>query len=168
MLLSLLLITLFLLVLLGFYVFVAAPRSRIHQTFAAFVSCLALWTVKDIALWGFASQGTSVAWWASASFLISLLLQYSTLIFAWVFPEDRPLPVKQAAIVFAPGAVFIPAILAGLMWKRAGFVSGHFEIELTPLAYVFGLYIYTILAYALLLLFRKYRGSRGRLRGKQL
>ncbi len=168
MLLSLLLITLFLLVLLGFYVFVAAPRSRIHQTFAAFVSCLALWTVKDIVLWGFASEETSVAWWAGISFLISLLLQYSTLIFAWVFPEDRPLPWKHAAVIFAPGAVFVPAILAGLMWKRVGFVSGRFEIELTPLAYAFGLYIYAILGYALILLFRKYRAARSSLRGKQL
>ena len=50
MLLALLLLSLFTLVLLGFYVFVAAPRSRGHQTFAAFIACLALWTVKDIEL----------------------------------------------------------------------------------------------------------------------
>ena len=168
MLLALLLITLFLLVLLGFYVFVAAPRSLVHQTFAAFVSCLALWTVKDIVLWGFESPENSVAWWAGASFLISLFLQYSTLIFAWVFPENRPLPVKSAAVIFAPGAVFVPAILAGLMWKRVNFVGARFEIELTPLAYAFGLYIYAILAYALLLLFQKYRSYRGKLWSKQL
>ncbi|HMF56557.1 MAG TPA: ATP-binding protein [Pyrinomonadaceae bacterium] len=168
MLLALLLITLFLLVLLGFYVFVAAPRSPIHQTFVAFVACLALWTVKDIALWGFEVPEYSVAWWASASFLISLLLQYSTLVFAWVFPENRPLPLKHAAIILAPGAVFAPAILAGLMWRRVGFGGGHFEIELTMLAYAFGLYIYAILVYALLLLFQKYRRYRGHLWSKQL
>jgi hypothetical protein len=53
MLLALLLLSLFTLVLLGFYVFVAAPRSRGHQTFAAFIACLALWTVNDILMWGF-------------------------------------------------------------------------------------------------------------------
>ena len=61
MLLVLLLLVLFLLVLLGFYVFVAAPRSRTHQTFTAFVLCLALWAVKDIALWGFSARDGSAA-----------------------------------------------------------------------------------------------------------
>src|ERR671932_1443675 len=102
MLLVLLLVALFLLVLLGFYVFVAAPRSRTHQTFAAFLACLALWTIKDITFWGFPSEA-SVAWWTSASFIISLLLQYALVIFAWVFPEDNAIPLRRAAVLFAPG-----------------------------------------------------------------
>ena len=64
MLLALLLLSLFMLVLLGFYVFVAAPRSRAHQTFAAFIACLALWTVNDILLWGFGGGRRLAAWWA--------------------------------------------------------------------------------------------------------
>ncbi len=168
MLLVLLLLSLFLLVLLGFYVFVAAPRSRPHQMFAAFVACLALWTIKDIILWGFYAREGSAAWWASASFIIALLLQYSLVVFAWVFPENRPAPLKRAAVIFAPGAVLIPAALAGLMWDEAEMVAGQFRIQLRPLAYVFVIYVYGLFAYGFGLLYAKYRRSRGSLRGKQI
>ncbi|HEX8140869.1 MAG TPA: ATP-binding protein [Pyrinomonadaceae bacterium] len=168
MLLALLLLSLFVLVLLGFYVFVAAPRSRTHQTFVAFVACLALWTIKDIVLWGFYVRDGSAAWWASVSFIIALLLQYSLVIFAWVFPENRPVPLSRAAVLFAPGAVLIPAALAGWMWREVGFTRGQFHIELTPLAYAFGLYAYSVFAYGFGLLYAKYRRYRGQLWGQQL
>lgn len=80
MILIFLLVTLFVLVLLGFYVLVAAPRSRAHQTFAAFIICLAVWTIKDIVLWEFQAPRGSAAWWASASFVLSLLLQLSLVV----------------------------------------------------------------------------------------
>ncbi len=168
MLLVLLLLVLFLLVLLGFYVFVAAPRSRTHQTFTAFVLCLAIWAVKDIALWGFNARDGSVAWWASASFLMALALQYSLVIFAWVFPENGAVPYRRAAVLFAPGAVFLPATLAGLMWRDVRFTAGQFDLQLTPLAYAFGLYIYVVFAYGFGLLYAKYRRHRGQLWGQQL
>jgi signal transduction histidine kinase len=168
MLLALLLLSLFLLVMLGFYVFVAAPRSRTHQTFVAFVACLAMWTVKDIVLWGFYAREGSAAWWASVSFIIALLLQYSLVVFAWVFPENKPLPLRRAAVLFAPGAVLIPAAVMGWMWREVGFVRGSFRIELTPLAYAFGLYAYGVFAYGFGLLYAKYRRYRGQLWGKQL
>ena len=168
MLLVLLLLSLFLLVLLGFYVFVAAPRSRTHQTFAAFVACLALWTIKDIALWGFYTREGSASWWASVSFIIALLLQYSLVVFAWVFPENGPVPVKRAAVLFAPGVVLVPAALTGWMWEDVGFVAGKFEVRLTMLAYAFGIYAYGLFAYGFGLLYAKYRRYRGRLWGKQL
>src|ERR1051325_7993012 len=168
MLLALLLLSLFLLVLLGFYVFVAAPRSRTHQTFVAFVACLAMWTIKDIVLWGFSAREGSAAWWASVSFIIALLLQYSLVVFAWVFPENGPVPIKRAAVLFAPGAVLIPAAIAGWMWNEVGFVRGRFKIELTPLAYPFGLYSYGVFAYGFCMLCVKYRRYRGQLWGKPL
>jgi len=168
MLLLLLLLSLFLLVLLGFYVFVAAPRSRTHQTFAVFVLCLALWTVKDIILWEFGGRGGSAMWWANASFIIALALQYSLVVFAWLFPENRDVPYKSAAILFAPGAVFVPATLAGLMWQDARFANQQFVIELRPLAYAFGLYIYILFGYGFALLFGKYRRYRNELWGQQL
>jgi signal transduction histidine kinase len=169
MLLALLLLSLFTLVLLGFYVFVAAPRSRTHQTFAAFVACMALWTVKDIALWGFTGEGERLAeWWASVSFVIALLLQYSLVVFAWVFPENATVPVRRAAVLFAPGAVVVPAALAGLMWDGIAFEGGRLEIRLTPLAYAFGLYAYGVFGYGFALLYRKYRRYRSTLWGKQL
>jgi signal transduction histidine kinase len=168
MLLVLLLLVLFLLVLLGFYVFVASPRNRTHQTFTAFVLCLALWTVKDIALWGFSARDGSAQWWASASFVIALALQYSLVIFAWVFPEQGAVPRTRAAILFAPGAIFITATLAGLMWQDVRFVNGQFNLKLTPLAYAFGLYIYLVFAYGFGLLYAKYRNYRGQLWGQQL
>src|SRR3954447_26210086 len=121
MLLFLLLVALLLLVLLGFYVVVAAPRSRAHQTFAAFVFCLALWTIKDIVLWEFTAREGRAEWWATTSFLLALALQYSLVVFALVFPEDRPVPARRVAALFSPGAVFVPAALAGLMWNEARF-----------------------------------------------
>lgn len=168
MLLALLLLSLLLLVLLGFYVFVAAPRNRAHHIFAAFVACLALWTVKDIVLWGFYEQDGSADWWAATTFIISLLLQYSFVVFAFVFPEDEPVPVKQTALIFAPGLVLIPAAVLGLMWNHAAFAKGQFSITLTPLAYVFVAYVYGIFAYGVVILFVKYSRYRGSLRGKQI
>jgi signal transduction histidine kinase len=163
-----LLVALFLLVLLGFYVVVAAPRNRAHQTFAAFIFCLALWAVKDIALWEFGSRAGSAGWWAKTSFVLALALQYSLVVFALVFPEDRSVPARRVAAIFSPGAVFVPATLAGLMWDEAGFVNGHFSIRLTPLAYAFGCYIYVVFAYGFVLLYTKFRGYRGQLAAKQL
>src|SRR5918999_5502034 len=141
MLLALLLLSLFTLVLLGFYVFVAAPGSRTHQTFAAFIACLALWTVNDIVMWGFGGGPELARWWASPSFALGLLLQFSLVVFAWVFPENGPVPGRRAAVLFAPGAVLIPASLAGMMWGSIG-TGGEFRIELTPLAFALGAYVY--------------------------
>jgi signal transduction histidine kinase len=168
MLLVLLLFALFLLVLLGFYVVVAAPRSRAHQTFAAFVFCLALWTIKDIVLWEFTAREGRAEWWATTSFLLALALQYSLVVFALVFPEDRPVPLRRVAALFSPGAVFAPAALAGLMWDEARFADHHFSIRLTPLAYAFGLYIYVVFAYGFALLYSKRRRYRGQLAAQQL
>src|SRR5437660_942909 len=168
MLLALLLLSLFTLVLLGFYVFVAAPRSRAHQTFAAFIACLAAWTVNDIFMWGFAEGRQSAAVWAGLSFALSLLLQFAFVVFAWVFPEDGEVPWRRAAVMFAPGAVLVPAALAGMMWDGLYFDGSDFRIKLTPLAYAFGLYIYALFAYGFAVLFRKWRRYRASLWGKQL
>ena len=168
MLLALLLLSLFLLVLLGFYVFVAAPRSRAHQTFVAFVGCLALWTAKDILMWGFDDGSRVAEWWAAVSFVTALLLQYALVVFAWVFPEDGRVPRTRAAVIFAPGAVLIPAALAGRFWQEVGFDGETFRITLAPLGYAFGLYIYALFAYGFALLLKKYRRHRGTLQGKQL
>ncbi|HST51511.1 MAG TPA: ATP-binding protein [Pyrinomonadaceae bacterium] len=168
MLLALLLLSLFMLVLLGFYVFVAAPRSRAHQTFAAFIACLAAWTVNDIIMWGFGVTRQSAAVWASLSFALSLLLQFALVVFAWVFPEDDDVSWRRAAVLFAPGAVLVPAALAGMMWDSLYFDGADFRIRLTPLAFAFGIYIYGLFAYGFALLFKKWRRYRGTLWGKQL
>lgn len=168
MLLILLLFCLFVLVLLGFYVFVAAPRVRAHQTFAAFIICLAFWTIKDIVFWEFQGRQGSAAWWASLSFIIALFLQYSLVIFAWVFPENRRTPRKKAAVIFAPGMVLIPAAILGLMWHKIGFENGVFALNLAPAAYIFVLYVYGIFGYGTFILFNKYRRLRGTQQGSQL
>ncbi|MDQ3801114.1 MAG: ATP-binding protein [Acidobacteriota bacterium] len=162
------LFVLFLLVLLGFYVFVANPRSRAHQTFAAFIAFLALWTTKDLVFWDFQNENTSADWWAASSFIISLLMQCSLVVFAWVFPENARTPRKKAAMLFAPGLVLIPATAFGLLWHRVGFVEGRFEIELAPLAYAFVIYVYAVFAYGAWLLLRKYRKYRRTQKGQQV
>ena len=162
------LFALFLLVLLGFYVFVADPRNRAHQTFAAFIAFLALWTVKDLIFWNFHDENISSGWWASASFIIALLMQCALAVFAWVFPEDSRTPRKKAAVVFAPSMVLIPAAVFGLLWRKVGFQNGNFEIDLAPLAYVFVIYVYFVFSYGTLVLFRKYQKYRGTQKGQQV
>ncbi|HEY8560810.1 MAG TPA: ATP-binding protein [Pyrinomonadaceae bacterium] len=162
------LFALFLLVLLGFYVFVANPRNRAHQTFAAFISFLALWTIKDLIFWNFPTQNISSGWWAASSFIIALLMQCALVVFAWVFPENARTPRKRAAIIFAPSLVLIPAALLGLLWRRVGFENGRFEIDLAPLAYAFVVYVYFVFGYGALILFRKYWKYRKTQKGQQV
>jgi hypothetical protein len=141
------LFALFLLVLLGFYVFVADPRSRANQTFAAFIAFLALWTTKDLIFWNFQDAGIRAGWWVAASFTTALLMQCALVVFAWVFPENNRTPKKRAAILFAPGIVLIPAGMLGFLWHQASFENGRFVIDLAPLAYVFVAYVYFLFFY---------------------
>ena len=167
----LLLLCLFLQVALGFYIFAAAPRNRAHQTFAAFVACLALWTVKDIVFWEFLTTDTFAFWWASVSFTLSITLQFFLMVFAWVFPENLRTPRKKAAVIFAPALVLIPATFAGMLWYHVGIKSGEngkFVIDPAPLAYAFVVYVYAIFVYGALILFQKYRKYRGTQQGQQL
>jgi len=162
------LFALFLLVLLGFYVFVADPRSRANQTFAAFIAFLALWTTKDLIFWNFHDAGVDAGWWAAASFSIALLMQFSLVVFAWVFPENARTPKRQAAILFAPALVLIPAGLLGFLWRQASFDNGRFVIELAPLAYVFVAYVYFVFFYGASVLYYKYWKYKNTQRGQQV
>ncbi len=162
------LFALFLLVLLGFYVFVADPRSRANQTFAAFIAFLALWTTKDLVFWNFHDAGVDAGWWAAASFTIALLMQFALVVFAWVFPENARTPKRRAAILFAPSLVLIPAGLLGFLWQKAAFDDGRFVIDLSPLAYVFVAYVYFVFFYGGSVLYYKYRKYKNTQRGQQV
>lgn len=162
------LFALFLLVVLGFYVFVQSPRKRANQTFAAFIAFLALWTVKDILLWDFHSENESTDWWATSSFIIALLMQCSLVVFAWTFPENLRTPKKRAAILFAPSLILIPAALFGLLWYQTGFINNKFVIDLAPLAYIFVIYVYAIFGYGTIVLYQKYRKYRGSQESQQV
>ena len=159
---------LFLLVTLGFYVFVSNPRNRAHQTFAAFIAFLAVWTTKDLIFWNFYPRDSAAGWWAAASFVTALMMQYALVVFAWVFPENSRTPRKKAAVLFAPGVVLIPAALFGLLWERSGFENGRFVIELTTLAYAFVAYVYFVFCYGAVVLFQKYRKYSGTQKGQQV
>lgn len=161
------LFALFLLVSLGFYVFVANPRHRAHQTFAAFIAFLALWTIKDLVFWNFQAATVSANWWAAASFIIAFLMQCALIVFAWVFPNDSQIPKKRTAVLFAPGLILISAAVFGLLWRSVGFVDNAFVIDLAPLAYIFVVYVYFLFAYGATILFGKYRQSKGTQRGQQ-
>src|SRR5436190_3870811 len=162
------LFALFLLVLLGFYVFVADPRSRANQTFAAFIAFLALWTTKDLIFWNFHEAGVRAGWWVAASFTTALLMQCALVIFSWVFPENNRTPRKRAAILFAPGIVLIPAGLLGFLWHQASFENERFVIDLAPLAYVFVAYVYFLFFYGAFVLYGKYRKHKGTQHGQQV
>lgn len=161
------LFALLLLVLLGFYVFVANPRSRAHQTFAAFISFLALWTIKDLVFWNFHDPGTGSGWWVAASFVIALLMQFALVVFAWVFPENSRTPRKKAAILFAPAVVLIPAAIFGALWEQVDYANGVFSIELAPIAYAFVAYVYFVFFYGASVLFAKYRRFKATQQGQQ-
>lgn len=162
------LFALFLLVLLGFYVFVANPRNRAHQTFAGFILVLALWTVKDLVFWNFHVENLNAGWWAATSFIIALLMQCALVVFAWVFPDDSRTPRKRAAVLFAPALVLIPAAVFGLLWREVGFIDGKFVIDLAPLAYAFVAYVYFVFGYGAIVLFQKYRKYKGTQKGQQV
>lgn len=162
------LLTLLLLVGLGFYVFVADPRSRAHQTFAAFIAFLGIWTTKDLIFWDFFLFGDAVGIWAGASFVTALLMQYSLVVFAWVFPENRRTPRRKAAVLFAPGIVLIPAAIFGLLWDSSTLVDGTLSIRFTSLAYAYVVYVYFVFAYGAFVLFQKYRKNRGTQAGQQV
>ncbi len=162
------LLALFILVLLGFYVFVANPRNRAHQTFAGFIFFLALWTVKDLLFWNFTEVQKFADWWAASSFIIALLMQCALVVFAWVFPENLRTPKKRAAVLFAPSLVLIPAALFGLLSNDVSFQNGRFEIELAPLAYAFVVYVYVVFGFGAFVLLKKYRKFRGTQKGQQV
>lgn len=162
------LFALFLLVLLGFYIFVANPRNRAHQTFAAFIAFLALWTVKDLVFWNFPESGFSPNLWASSSFVIALLMQCSLAIFAWVFPENSRTPRKLAAILFSPGVVFVPATIFGMLWRHIRIENNVLDIELSPLAYAFVIYIYFVFGYGAFTLLAKYYKYQKTQQGQQI
>lgn len=162
------LFALFLLVMLGFYVFVANPRNRAHQTFAAFIAFLALWTIKDLIFWNFHNENIPAGWWASTSFIIALLMQSALAIFAWVFPENSRTPKKRAAILFAPSLILIPAALFGLLWRKVGFENGRFVIDLAPLAYAFVVYVYFVFSFGAINLLKKYRKYQKTQKGQQI
>ncbi|NNE65285.1 MAG: HAMP domain-containing protein [Pyrinomonadaceae bacterium] len=160
--------SIFLLVLLGFYVFVADPRSRANQAFAMFISFLALWTVKDLVFWDFQTAGIPAGWWAAASFITALLMQAALVVFAAVFPDEKHVNLKPIAILFAPGLVLVPATLLGLLWKSAGLKEGILEIELSGLAYAFVIYVYVVFAYGAVLLWNKFRKESSTQKRQQL
>ena len=162
------LFALFLLVILGFYIFVADPRNRTNQTFAAFIAFLALWTVKDLIFWNFHDELGGADWWAAAGFIISLLMQSALVVFAWAFPENSPLPRKKAAVIFSPALVLIPSVIFGMLWHKVGFENGRFALDLAPLAYAFVVYVYFLFFYGGWTLFNKYSLYRGTQKGQQL
>ena len=162
------LFALFLLVGLGFYVFVASPRNRTHQTFAAFIFFLALWTIKEFDFLEFQRSTGFAGLWASTSFVIALLMQTSLVVFAWVFPENSPIPLKKTSILFAPSLILIPVAFLGFLWHEVGFVNGKFSIDLAPSAYAFVTYIYIVFGYGTFILFQKYKKYRGTQQGQQI
>ncbi|HQU92584.1 MAG TPA: ATP-binding protein [Pyrinomonadaceae bacterium] len=159
---------LLLLVVLGFYVFVADPRRRANQTFAAFIAFLALWTTKDLVFWSFERNDEFAAWWAGSSFIIALLMQGSLSVFAWVFPDNSRTPRRKAAILFSPSIFLIPAVFLGLLWTDVGFRNDQFYIELTAVAYAFTAYIYVLYGYGTWVLFNKYLLLKGTQSGQQI
>jgi signal transduction histidine kinase len=164
--------SLFITLALGFFVLVAAPQQNINRTFTAFVGMTMLWIAKDLAFWSFHEEGARASWWAAASFLTGIAVQFALLLFSGVFPENKPPDWKWALLLAVPLLIFLPMLAGGMFWEYVGFVrvNGHeeFRIALKPAAYLFGVYNYTILTVGVTRLWRKYLHYRGTLQGQQL
>jgi signal transduction histidine kinase len=152
----------------GFYIFISDPRSRVHRAFTFFLGTMLLWIVKEIAFWVFHGPNDDAAWWASISFIVSLALNMGFLYFTWIFPENQPVNSKKKWALLLSGAAFVPLILAGKMWSYVGFANNVFRITITPYAYAFGVYVHITLAIGLLAMVRKYQQYRTELWGKQI
>lgn len=153
---------------MGFYIVLSAPHISTHRAFALFLGTMTFWIVKDIMLWGLHGPNDPASWWAILSFLISLALNVSFLYFAWIFPEETKVPPRKTLIATAPALVLIPLILTGKLWEDVGFHNGTFEIKLTPYAYLFGIYVHTLLALGIARMITKYRRYRHHIWGKQI
>jgi signal transduction histidine kinase len=160
--------SLFVTLALGFYVLVAAPHRTVNRMFAAFLGIMILWIVKDLVFWGFHEADEDATWWAKISFIIGFVLQIVFLLFADVFPENSRPRWKRIIFFSLPLLVLIPWLLQGKLWTYAGYHKGHFSIQLTPYAYIFGLYNYFILCAGIYQLIKKYLSYRQRLWGKQI
>ena len=168
MLIATLMLSLFITIALGFYVLVAAPQHAVNRAFALFNGLMVLWIVKDLAFWGFHESDTNGAWWAAASFLIGLALQYALLIFADVFPENGRVRWRRVLWFATPLLIFLPLLAAGALWQHAGFRGGQFTITLTPMAFVIGAYNLLLLCLGFAQLAHKYRRHHGTLWGQQI
>jgi signal transduction histidine kinase len=160
--------SLFMTLALGFYVLVAAPHHAINRTFAAFIGLMILWIIKDLAFWGFHAENEDATWWAMASFLIGISLQFALLLFASVFPENAQPRWRMIMALAIPLAALLPMLFQGALWEQVGFSQGQFSIALTPVSYLFGTYNYALLAIGVAQLAGKYRRYRGTLWGQQL
>ncbi|MCI0339040.1 MAG: ATP-binding protein [Acidobacteria bacterium] len=168
MLILVLMASLFVTIALGFYVLVAAPHRTVNRMFAAFIGMMILWIVKDLYFWGFHGPDQDATWWAMTSFLLGIVLQIVFLLFADVFPENSPPGWKRILLFSLPLLILIPWLLQGKLWMRVGYQQGHFSIQLTTYAYVFGIYNCVILYAGISQLIGKYRRYRDELWGKQI
>lgn len=148
MLVFLLTVSLFIILGLGFYVLVTAPHRQINRIFALFNWMMTLWVLKDLLFWGFPDGKIGARWWVTASFLIAILLPFTFQLFCEVFPENSSPRWRRLVLLAAPLLLLIPLLLRGRLWQsveyRAG--TGYFRIELTWWAWLYGGYIYLILA----------------------
>ncbi len=168
MLILILMASLFITLALGFYVLVAAPHLAVNRIFALFVGMMILWIVKDLAFWGFHHPNEDASWWAAISLFIGILLQIVFLLFAQVFPENSPPRWNRILLAALPLLFFTPLLVQGRFWTHAGFHDDRFSIELTPYAYLTGIYTSLILGIGIAILYGKYRRHRGTLWGKQI
>lgn len=159
MLVFLLTVSLFIILGLGFYVLVTAPHRQINRIFALFNWMMTLWVLKDLLFWGFPDGKIGARWWVTTSFLIAILLPFTFQLFCEVFPENSSPRWGRLALLAAPLLMLIPLLLRGSLWQsveyRAG--TGYFRIELTWWAYLYGGYIYLILAEGVWRMSRKRR-----------
>lgn len=154
-------ISLFVILVLGFYVLVSAPHRRVNRIFAVFNLFMILWVLKDLIFWGFPGAGMTVEGWAKSSFLVAALLQIAFLLFAEVFPDNSPIRWKQILFKSLPLLIMLLLVLDNRGWNSLVYDGRGLRIEPSFAAFLFGATNYAVLLAGLVQLIRKRQAHRG-------
>ena len=145
------------------YVYQRGPRGRPHIALAAIGAVGALWT-SGVALGHYAIPH-SVSF-VRFTLAVASLAPLSTLVFAEVFPPERPFGQSRALHIFlGPGIVFSGlALFTSLLVVSVGVNSKGIVIEYGPLHPLYAIYMLSCFVSSIWVLARKYHAVSGTLR----
>lgn len=102
-------------ILLGIFVFLRNPSSKINISFFLITICIAVWTCGVSILWHITDAKFAMIV-GKLTFIAAAFLPLLFLIFVKTFPkETKPIPLFQWATIILPIFVFIPLIMSGLV-----------------------------------------------------
>ena len=153
--------------LFGFFVFYKNPKSKIHQSFFAFVIPVVGWS---LAMFFFREASTSreILFWVKVLYVSATLIPATLLIFALCFPREDALslikiwkkiltlipPLVISVLVLVPGFVIEKAFPGGLIQENSVTFGSWY-----PAFFVYLLIYFSVTFLILFLKFRKEKGQ---------